>query len=41
MNDDAKIFCGLSEDGNMHKVTSYECPTGDKSAWEFINLAHD
>lgn len=41
MRDDAKIFCGLSEDGSMHKVTSYEYPSGDKSTWYFINLAHD
>ena len=41
MKDDAKIFCGLSEDSGMHKVTSYEYPSGDKSTWDFINLAHD
>ena len=41
MRDDAKIFCGLEEDGNMYKVTSYEYPSGDKSTWEFINLAHE
>lgn len=41
MNGDAKIFCGLSEDGGIHKVTSYEYPNGDKSTWDFINLAHD
>ena len=41
MRDDAKIFCGLEEDVNMYKVTSYEYPAGDKSTWEFINLAHE
>ena len=41
MRDDAKIFCGLEEDGNMYKVTSYEYPSGDKCTWEFINLAHE
>lgn len=41
MKDDAKIFCGLSEDGSMYKVTSYEYPSGDKSKWEFVNLAHN
>lgn len=41
MNDDALIFSGLEEDGGMHKITSYEYPTGDKCAWGFINLAYE
>lgn len=41
MNDDAKIFASSEEDGNMRKITSYECPFGDKKDWEFINLAYE
>ena len=41
MKDDAKIFCGLSEDGGMHRVTSCEYPVGEKDTWDFINLAYN
>ena len=41
MDDNAKVFAGIEEDGSMHKVTSYEYPSGDKKDWKFINLAYE
>lgn len=41
INDNAKVFAGIEEDGSMHKVASYEYPSGDKKDWEFINLAYE